>query len=92
MIEVGIVEAKAHFSELIMKSTYNQERYIITKRNKPVAAIISIEDLTNLEQYKEKTGLAAIAGKWEDFDEVEHSLNNLSQLRASGGSGRNVSF
>ena len=89
---VSIVEVKSRLSEIVAKSAYNQERYIITKRNKPVAALVSIEDLMILEQHQEKAGLAEIAGKWKNFDEVAEALNDLSGLRTSGGSGRDVSL
>ena len=92
MPTVSIVEVKSHLSEIVAKSAYNKERYIITKRNKPVAALVSIEDLTILEQHHEKAGLAEIAAKWENFDEVAKALNDLSGHRTSGGDGRNVSL
>ncbi len=38
MPTVSIVDAKSHLSELIAKSAYNRERFIITRRKKPVAA------------------------------------------------------
>ncbi len=89
---VSIVEVKSHLSEIVAKSAYNKERYIITKRNKPVAALVSIEDLTILEQHQEKAGLAEIVGKWKNFNEVAEALNDLSRLREAGGTGRDVSL
>lgn len=92
MPTVSIVNAKSHLSELIAKSTYNRERFIITRRNKPVAALVSLEDLQIIEQHEEIQGLAAIVGKWQGFDEVADALTDLEGLRARGGSGRDVSF
>ncbi|MEZ5538253.1 MAG: type II toxin-antitoxin system Phd/YefM family antitoxin [Thiolinea sp.] len=89
---VSVAETKAHISELIAKSQHSHERFIITRRNKPVAALVSIEDLKLLEQQQEKQGLAAIAGKWADFEEVITGMGDLSTLRSSGGGGRDVSL
>jgi hypothetical protein len=36
--------------------------------------------------------LAAIAGKWQGFDEVAEALGNIETLRANGGKGRDVSL
>ena len=89
---VSIAEAKARISELIAKSQHTHERFIITRRNKPVAALVSLEDLRSLEQQQEKQGLVAIAGKWQGFKEVEKAMGDLQTLRKNGGNGRDVSL
>jgi prevent-host-death family protein len=89
---ISVAKAKSHISELIAKSQYSHERFIITRRDKPVAALVSLDDLKILEQYEEKEGLAAIAGKWQDFEEVTDEMGDIETLRASGRKGRNVSF
>ncbi len=92
MPTVSVANAKSHLSELIAKSSYTHERFIITRRNKPVAALVSLEDLQIIEQHEERQGLASIAGKWKEFEEVAASLENLHQLRQDGRRGRNVSI
>ena len=89
---ISVANTKAHISELIAKSQYSHERFIITRRNKPVAALVSLEDLKTLEQHEEKQGLAAIAGQWQGFDEVVDAFGDIETLRASGGKGRDVSL
>ncbi|MCK9396759.1 MAG: type II toxin-antitoxin system Phd/YefM family antitoxin [Methylobacter sp.] len=90
--QVSVAEAKSHISELIAKNQYSHERFIITRRDKPVAALVSLDDLNILEQYEEKQGLAAIAGKWQGFDEVTDAMGDIETLRANGGTGRDVSL
>jgi len=92
MPTVSVANAKSHLSELIAKSSYGRERFVITRRNKPVAALVSLEDLEIIEQHEERQGLASIAGKWKGFEEVAGRLKDLHQLRQDGGSGRNVSL
>ena len=89
---ISVAKAKSHISELIAKSQYSHERFIITRRDKPVAALVSLDDLKVLEQHEEKQGLAAIAGKWQGFDEVVDAMGELETLRATGGKGRDVSL
>ncbi|MCF6250822.1 MAG: type II toxin-antitoxin system Phd/YefM family antitoxin [Methylococcaceae bacterium] len=89
---ISVAKAKSHISELIAKSQFSHERFIITKRDKPVAALVSLDDLKILEQYEEKQGLAAIAGKWQGFDEVADAMGKIDTLRQSGGKGRDVSL
>ncbi len=92
MHKVSVANAKSHLSELIAKSAYAHKRFVITRRNKPVAALVSLEDLQIIEQHEERQGLASIAAKWKGFEEVAESLEDLQQLRQDGGSGRNVSL
>jgi len=89
---ISVAKAKSHISELIAKSQYSHERFIITKRDKPVAALVSLDDLKILEQHEEKQGLAAIAGQWQGFDEVEDAMGKIDLLRESAGKGRDVSL
>ncbi len=89
---VSVAEAKSHISELIAKNQHSHDRFIITRRDKPVAALVSLDDLNILEQYEEKQGLAAIAGKWQGFDEVTEAMGDIETLRANAGTGRDVSL
>ena len=91
MPTVSVVKAKSHLSELLAKSAYNNEKFIITRRNKPLAALVSLDDLRKIEQYEERKGLAAISGKWRHFEELSEFIDDLESLRTNGGTGRDVS-
>jgi prevent-host-death family protein len=92
MTTISIATAKSRFSELIAKSGYARERFIITRRNKPVAALVSLEDLKIIEQHEERQGLASVIGKWKGFDEVGEQISDLSSLRKDSGTRKNVSL
>jgi len=92
MQTVSVANAKSHLSELIAKSSFGHERFVITRRNKPVAALVSLDDLQIIEQHEERQGLKSVAGAWPHFEEVSSSLENIHSLRESGGSGRDVSL
>jgi prevent-host-death family protein len=89
---VSIAEIKSRLSDYIARSVHRHERIIITKRNRPVAALVSIDDLRKLEQSEERQGLAGVVGKWQGFEEITESLKDISSIRKKGGSGRNVSL
>ncbi len=92
MPQVSVAEIKSHLSEYISRSIHGHERFIITRRNKPVAALVSIEDATILAQHEERQGLAGVAGSWPEFEELSEFIDDLASLRKVGGEGRNVSF
>ena len=47
---VGVVEAKQRFSDLLGRTAYAGERFIIERKGKPMAAIVSIDDLNRVER------------------------------------------
>ncbi|HEB33104.1 MAG TPA: type II toxin-antitoxin system Phd/YefM family antitoxin [Spirochaetes bacterium] len=77
---ISVAEMKSHLSEYIAKSMYNHDIFIITKRNKPVAALVNLNDLDLIELGKERKGLASIINKWEKFEEANDSISNLSSF------------
>jgi prevent-host-death family protein len=79
--EVPVAEIKAHFSEYVSISHREGIRILITRRGKHVAALVSIHDLNTLEKIDESKGLADIAGKWENFEEVAESITEVYQSR-----------
>ncbi|MFZ5764064.1 MAG: type II toxin-antitoxin system Phd/YefM family antitoxin [Thermodesulfobacteriota bacterium] len=92
MTTISVAEAKSHLSELIARSAHGHERFIITRRNRPVAALVSIEDMKIIEQHQERQGLAAVAASWPDFTEIAEAIGDIAELRRQGGGGRNVSL
>ncbi len=54
-IITGTAEVKARLSELLGRVRHGRERVIITRRGKPVAALVSIDDLRRIG-YSEEPG------------------------------------
>ncbi|MBN1299243.1 MAG: type II toxin-antitoxin system Phd/YefM family antitoxin [Actinobacteria bacterium] len=88
---VSVAEAKSNFSEYIAKAAYMDEKIIITKRGRPVAAIISIEDLKKLKLNKQNKGLEDAIGKWVNFDDIEKIVKKIYRNRKNQEE-RDVSF
>jgi prevent-host-death family protein len=88
---VSVAEVKSHFSEYVSKVAYASEKFIITKRGKPLVALVSIEDLKNIMANEEAKGLYEIIGKWKNFEEIEDDINKIYSSRKKD-KGRDVSF
>ena len=50
MSRLNVSKAREEFPELVNRAAYGQERTIVSRRGKDVAAIISMEDLRLLER------------------------------------------
>jgi prevent-host-death family protein len=66
-----ISEARGEFSALVNRAAYRQERVLLTRHGKPIAAIISTEDLELLETLEERDDLAAMDAALADPDNQE---------------------
>ena len=88
--KVSIARVKSHFSEYVSKVAYSNERVIITKRDKPIAAIVNIDDLKHLTQ-NQTEGLKNCLGKWQNFEEIVKDVEIVYKARNTDEL-RNVSF
>jgi prevent-host-death family protein len=60
MVAVNATEARNKFLELLNRAGYGKERIRIERHGKPVAAIISYEDLNRLEAMEDALDSAAL--------------------------------
>jgi antitoxin YefM len=47
---VPFTEAKAHLSDLVDRTSREHERFVLTRNGRPVAVLVSPEDLESLEE------------------------------------------
>ncbi|HVK20986.1 MAG TPA: type II toxin-antitoxin system Phd/YefM family antitoxin [Actinokineospora sp.] len=59
MTELPISEARDHLGAVVAKVEHAHERTILTRHGRPVAAVVSIEDLRRLEAAEDEADLAA---------------------------------
>ncbi len=81
---IGVAEVKKQFSEVISKVSLKGEHFIIEKKGKPMAAIVSLKDLDMIESPKkkgEKKGLLSAIGAWEDFENLEEMVAMIYERR-----------
>ncbi len=89
--EVAIAEVKSRLSEYAARSGFGGERIVITRRGKPLAALVGLDDLADLEQLDKKAGLASMIGKWDDFEEIAEAVAEAVVERSEVGE-RDVSL
>ncbi len=91
-ISVSIAEVKRKFSEYVNRSAFSNCRIIITKRDRPVAAMINMSDFQTLEPVEKRNGLMSLIGRWDGFEEISGGIDKAVEARRKEGSGRDVSF
>jgi prevent-host-death family protein len=67
-----IAEAKAHLSECLRRAE-DGESIVLTRHGKPIAALVPIELLLQLDRLRAagpEGGLASVAGGWKGSEEV----------------------
>ncbi|PHQ81119.1 MAG: type II toxin-antitoxin system prevent-host-death family antitoxin [Coxiella sp. (in: Bacteria)] len=55
MLKMTTVEARENFSDLINKAAYGNERVVLTRRGKALAAVIPLADLDSLQAVVDAT-------------------------------------
>jgi prevent-host-death family protein len=80
---VSVSEARETFAELVNRAAYGHERVLVSRRGKPIAAIVPIEDVEYLERIEDEFDLRAIEEALADpqnaipipWEEVEAELD-----------------
>lgn len=56
---VGVSEARESFAELVNRAAYGGERVLVSRRGRPIAAIVPIEDVEFMERMEDELDLQA---------------------------------
>lgn len=90
MSVVPVGDARDHFSELIGEVERTHERVTVTRHGKPVAVVLSPDDLESLEEtldiLSQPGALAEIQESWEDI--AAGRLVSIEEVRAEFGQSR----
>ena len=88
--QLGVAELKRRFSELLSRVELKGERIEIRRRGRPVAALVPVSDVADTDNGTERPrrGLAAAAGVWEDFQDVDGFLASIRPHRDGDEDGR----
>jgi prevent-host-death family protein len=72
---ISAAQAKAQFSSLLAEVAHGGQHIIIERRGRPFAALVSVEDLEQLERYRASSstpqGALALVGAWRDMGDAE---------------------
>ena len=78
----SVADAKKNLSELMSRAAYNNERFLVRRRGKPMAALVSIEDLARLEKEPvAPKGLLAAVAAVAEFEELESMVEEIYRQR-----------
>ena len=91
-LSVPIAEVKSRFSEYASRSAHGHEHIVITRRGKPLAALVSLEELAMIESAGAARGLAMAMKKWEGVEEIREGVEEAYADRSNQGEGRDVSL
>ncbi len=83
MTELSIAEAREQFSEAINRAAYGKERIIVTRRGKPLAAIVPIEDMEAMEAIEDRIDLEEAAKARAEAK--EKGTISLAEMKAKYG-------
>jgi prevent-host-death family protein len=88
--KISAAQAKAKLSELLARVSLTEERYVIERRGKPVAALVSVQDLEQLvanavPDQENSNAFLELAGLWSGImtdEEVDDFLKAVYEERA----------
>lgn len=73
-MKISAADAKNQFSEVVSRAAFGKERILLTRRGKPVAALVPIEDWERLEQMEDEA----------DLEEARKALRNFKRSGRKG--------
>ena len=77
---LGVAEVKKSFSTVISRVSLKGEYFVIEKKGKPMAALVPVQDLEKIADGGEKKpnkGLLAAIGAWEDYKDLEKTIDTI---------------
>ncbi|HEY6291045.1 MAG TPA: type II toxin-antitoxin system Phd/YefM family antitoxin [Terriglobia bacterium] len=83
MASMTTVLARNEFSDVVNRAAFGKERVILKRRGKPIAAVVSMDDIELLQAIEEKRDISdALAARKEAR---RKGTKSLSKLRAELG-------
>lgn len=66
---LSATEARDGFGETLNRVTYGKERVVVSRRGKPIAVLVPLEDLALLEQLEDEVDLDAARSALAESEE-----------------------
>jgi prevent-host-death family protein len=77
---LSCAEAQAQFDDLLKRTAKHKERVVLTRRGKPVAALMTIEDLNLLEAIEDQLDAEEFQRAKEEFERSGEPSIPLEQV------------
>ena len=81
MTTLSIAEARNNLADAINRVCYGGERVIFARRGKPVAALVSAEDLALLQRMDDAEDLRAAAKVLKEYDRNPAAFATLEEYK-----------
>lgn len=79
MTTLSIVEARNSLAEAINRVSYGGERVVLARRGKPVAALVSAEDLALLQRIEDAEDMRAARKALREYDRNPAAFKTLDE-------------
>jgi prevent-host-death family protein len=83
MSTISTVEARERFSEVVNRAAFGQERIVLTRRGKALAAVVPIEDLEWLQELEDRQDIEDAQAALDDIR--EHGTVPWEEIKARHG-------
>jgi prevent-host-death family protein len=67
---ISTVAARQGFSDVLNRAAYGKERVVLSRRGKPVAAVVPIEDISALEALEDARDSALIRKRMKEWEKA----------------------
>jgi len=81
MTTLSIVEARNHLADAINRVTYAGERIVFARRGKPVAALVSAEDLALLQRIEDAEDIRAATRVLKEYERNPSAFITLDEYK-----------
>jgi prevent-host-death family protein len=82
---ISTAEARDRFSEVLNRAAFGKERVVLTRRGKPLAAVVPIEDVEALEAMEDAADIAEARIRYEEWERDGRPGISLEELAARHG-------
>jgi prevent-host-death family protein len=79
MTTLSIAEARNNLADAINRVSYGGERVVFARRGKPVAALVSAEDLALLQRMEDAEDIRAAAKVLKEYDRNPTAFKTLDE-------------
>jgi prevent-host-death family protein len=81
MTTLSIAEARNNLADAINRVSYRGERVVFARRGKPVAALVSAEDLALLQRMEDAEDIRAAAKVLREYDRNPAAFKTLDEYK-----------
>ena len=81
MTTLSIVEARNSLADAINRVSYGGERVVFARRGKPVAALVSPDDLALLQRLEDAEDIRAAAKVLREYDRNPAAFKTLNEYK-----------